>query len=104
MAAINEVVELELLLGHRDEGERNRIQDALKGLLMLGLSRDTWGVAAEFGTGLLRNGQPLPIPDLLIASSAIEHDAVLVHADSDFDRVARTTGRFKVESFLDQLG
>jgi predicted nucleic acid-binding protein len=30
--------------------------------------------------------------DLIIAASAMEHEAVLVHSDADFDRIAANSG------------
>ncbi|HET7489438.1 MAG TPA: PIN domain-containing protein [Acidimicrobiales bacterium] len=34
-----------------------------------------------------------PIPDLLVATTALEHDAVVLHYDRDFDLIAEATGR-----------
>ena len=32
-----------------------------------------------------------PIPDLLVAATALEHDAVVLHYDRDFDVIAEVT-------------
>ena len=34
-----------------------------------------------------------PLPDLMIAAAAEVHGAVLLHYDSDFDRIADATGQ-----------
>jgi predicted nucleic acid-binding protein len=33
-----------------------------------------------------------PIPDLLVAATALEHDATVLHYDHDFDVIAEATG------------
>ena len=45
---------------------------------------------AEISAGFHRS---VPIPDLLIAAVAERHGAVLVHDDTDYERIAAVTGQ-----------
>ncbi len=40
-----------------------------------------------------RGQHRLPIPDLIIAAAALEHDLTVLHYDADFDRIADVTGQ-----------
>jgi len=98
-AAINSIVRLELLLGTRDRRSFEGIADELSGVTDLTIVARTWDIAADLGYQLRRLGLPTAIPDLVIAASAIEHDIVLLHADSDFDRIAQHSD-LRVESYV----
>lgn len=97
-AAVNEQIELEILIAYHDRSESERVRDDLQGLVHLSIVRRTWDLAANLGFDLRRLGIVVATPDLLIAASAIEHDAVLVHADSDFDRIGANSD-LRVESY-----
>lgn len=101
-AVFNQIVRTEVLVGALNEREYQRYSWQFDGLINLVLESATWDLAANIGFKLGRAGLPTGVPDLLIAASAIEHDAVLMHADSDFDRIARHTG-LKVESYVDAV-
>jgi hypothetical protein len=101
--AINEIIELELLVGHRSEEEQDRSRERLQALNQLTVTAETWNLAARIGLNLRRKGMGLPIPDLMIVASAIEHGATIVHADSDFDRVQGNVAGLKLESYVERL-
>lgn len=48
----------------------------------------TWERAARLGHQLARKGQRVPLPDLLIAATALLHGLPLWSVDSDFKRIA----------------
>lgn len=99
-AAVNETIELELLVGCRTDEEFNLVRRNLAGVNRMQIQRTTWDIADSLGFDLRRKGVTTSVPDLLIAASAIEHDATLLHADRDFDRIAEHSD-LRVESYVD---
>jgi predicted nucleic acid-binding protein len=99
LAAINGTILLELLVRARDPEQFAALREHLGGIRNLATTQLTWDIAAELGFRLYRAGFPTAVPDLTIAASAIEHGVVLVHADSDFDRIAQHSD-LKVESYV----
>ncbi len=97
-AAVNEQIQLEILIAYNDRREFERVGDELQGLVHFPIVRRTWDLAANLGFDLRRLGIVVATPDLLLAASAIEHNAILVHADSDFDRIAANSN-LRVESY-----
>ncbi len=81
-------IRLELLTGTRTEQEYQRLQERLSGLHEVPIVPSTWSRAAKLGFDLRRNGLTIPHMDLLIASAALSISATLLHADSDFERIA----------------
>ncbi len=100
LAASNAVVELELVVGCRTPDEVSQVRTNLAGLRDLQILPATWNKAASLGFELRRKGVAASVPDLLIATSAIEHDAVLLHVDGDFDDIAAYS-QLRVESYVD---
>lgn len=100
LAARNPVVEMELLVGCRTRDEFDLVRSNLSGVRELEVLRSTWDLATELGYSLRRNGIATSVPDLLIAASAVEHGAVLVHADDDFDMIAQHSD-LRVESYTE---
>ncbi len=98
VVAFDLIVCLEVLVGSRDDGEFARNEEDFQGLIELPVLTSTWNSSARLGFDLRRKGVSVSIPDLLIAGSAIEHSAVLIHADSDFDRIAANSDLL-VESY-----
>ena len=102
LAAINPIVRLELLVGCRDESEFAETDRELSGLTDFEMLDITWDTAARLGFNLRRKGVTVPVPDLLIAASAIEHEAVVVHADKHFIDIAQHSD-LRVESYAEPL-
>ena len=100
LAASNSVVELELVVGCRTPDEMSQVRTNLASLQDLQILQSTWNRAASLGFELRRVGITTSVPDLLIATSAIEHDAILLHVDGDFDEIAKHSN-LRVESYLD---
>ncbi len=98
-AAVNEQIELEILLAYSDRREFERIRDEFRSVVRLPIVKRTWRVAGDLGFELRRSGLVVATPDLLVAASAFEHDVLLVHADRDFDLIAQHAS-LKVESHV----
>ncbi len=83
------VVLAELSSGARTARDRDRIDSAFKGLPYLELSRPTWAHAGSLSAALRAQGITLPLPDLLIATLALEHGYAVFTRDAHSQRVPR---------------
>lgn len=92
------MIRLELELGCRTTGEAVTLRQRLTGVTMFPVDDSTWRSASDIGFHLRRQGLIVAVPDLLIATTAIQHGLVLVHYDSAFDKVADHTD-LRVESY-----
>jgi predicted nucleic acid-binding protein len=84
------IVELEILYSARNPVDHRRLKTYLRRqCVWLETSDDTLSTAVDLQEGMLAAGMHRkPIPNLIIASVAQAHDAVLVHHDRDFDDIA----------------
>ncbi len=82
------MVELELVVGAKDENEVARIQMRLQAGERFPVEEADWATAAHIGYSLRRRGVTVGAPDLLLAAVAIRNNVVLLHADRDFDLIA----------------
>lgn len=58
------------------------------------ISQSTFDSAFSLQRDLARVGKHrLPIPDLIVAACAREHDLTILHYDSDFDTISSVTGQ-----------
>jgi len=94
------LVELELLGGTRDIAEFERLRSRLTGLHRLPIDPVDWAGAARLAFDLRRSGVTVPFTDALLAAIAQRHEAILVHADRDFDLIAGHAG-IVVESLVE---
>ncbi|TAK21237.1 MAG: PIN domain nuclease [Chloroflexota bacterium] len=99
VVATNPLVRLEVLRGATGDREYARLSNLFDGLLQLPIDNGTWSEAIRLGFDLRRRGLIVQTTDLVVAASAIRAGAVLMHRDSDFDRVAAKT-ELLVESRL----
>lgn len=81
----------EILQGIRNDREFRKIRDLLTGFPVLDLKGpDSYVAAAELYRACRRKGLTIrSTVDLLIARTAIEHQAVLLHNDRDFVAIAQ---------------
>ena len=94
-AATCAIIELEVLYSTRnhDEHVRTRARRALA-YRHVKLTEAVFHRAIEVQGILARRGQHrLPIPDLIIAAAAELSRMIVLHYDSDFDRIAAVTGQ-----------
>ncbi len=91
--ASTDVVLMEILAGARDDGDRDRLRRLLYGRTLLTVEGPSdYEQAAELYRACRRHGEtPRKLTDCLIAAVAIRHQAQLLHADTDFDVIARHT-------------
>jgi predicted nucleic acid-binding protein len=84
------IVALEILYSARNPTDHRRLQTYLRQqCVWLETSDDTLAAAVDLQAAMLAAGMHRkPIPDLIIASVAQVHEAVLVHHDRDFDDIA----------------
>jgi hypothetical protein len=88
-AALTRFTQLELLQGARDEREWGLLQETLDTQLYAELRPATWPDAARIYFDLRRNGRTVRSPiDCCIAQIAIDHGAMLLHRDRDFEEIA----------------
>jgi predicted nucleic acid-binding protein len=82
-------IQLELLQGAKDEFEWRRLDEYLAAQYYLEANADTWRYAARIYFDLRRSGVTIGSPvDCCIASVAMEAQALLLHRDHDFERIA----------------
>lgn len=90
---MTEVVALELLYSARSGREYEDRWKGLATLAWLHLNEEVAARALDIQRQLARVGQHRrPIPDLLVAATALEHDATVLHYDRDFDLIGEATG------------
>jgi predicted nucleic acid-binding protein len=84
------IVELEILYSARNTVDHRRLKTYLhQHCVWLEITDITLSTAVDLQEAMLAAGMHRkPIPDLIIASVAQVHDAVLVHHDRDFDDIA----------------
>lgn len=86
--AITRVTELELLQGARDEDEWSRLQTFLAAQEILDPGHTMWLEAARIRFELRRKGVTIAsVLDCCIAQIAMARGLLLVHNDSDFEKI-----------------
>jgi len=82
-------IQLELLQGAKDDFEWRRLDEYLASQYYLEANEDTWRHAARIFFELRRSGVTISSPiDCCIACIAMEAQALLLHRDHDFERIA----------------
>ena len=89
--AINDVVRMEVLTGALNDAQYAGLADMFQGLHILPMTDPVWRRAERLRFELRQKGHVIPLPDVLIASSALLHDCELFHTDKHFDVIARAT-------------
>ncbi len=90
--AICDPVRMEVLAGARDEGHLHMLRRLLAGAAVLPTTPSDYEHAAALYRACRRGGETVrKVLDCLIASAAIEAGVPVLHADADFDVLARHT-------------
>jgi predicted nucleic acid-binding protein len=88
-AVLSRFHQLELLQGARDEREWSLLREYLDVQDYLECAPTTWADAGRIFFDLRRRGKTVRSPiDCCIAQIAIDHDALLLHRDRDFEVIA----------------
>ena len=101
LAAINGVIQVEILAFTRTRSEYDAISSDFSALHELGLDEPVFRRASEVGFGLRRKGITIPGTDLIVAACAMVSDAELIHFDTHYEHIA---GHYplRIVSRLDQ--
>lgn len=102
-AATTGLVELELVSGALTEAEADRLSQRLRGLHRFAVEDEDWAAGGRVVFALRRHGITVPPTDGFLAALAMRREAVLVHADSDFDAIAEHQS-LRVESLVGLVG
>ena len=88
-----EPVRLEILAGARDEQQLSELRGLLARATLVMTEPIDYEEASAIYRACRRNGDtPRKLLDCLIAAIAIRSNLSVLHADSDFDAIARSTG------------
>ncbi len=91
---MTEIVALEILYSARGPVDYERRWDRMASIPWLHLTQAVAARALDIQRRLASSGlHRRPIPDLLVAATALENEATVLHYDRDFDRIARITGQ-----------
>jgi predicted nucleic acid-binding protein len=94
-----DMIKLELLSGTKTEKEFDRLETRFEGLVNIEADRSIWFRAFKLGFHLRRKGLTIPHTDILIASCALQRDAIVLHADAHFDLMGQKAS-LRVESLI----
>jgi len=82
--------QLELLQGAKDQREWDLLYEYLSTQIYVEATETTWPGAAKIFFDLRRKGLTVCSPiDCCIAQLSLEHGALLLHQDNDFEKIAR---------------
>ncbi|MDF1553503.1 MAG: PIN domain nuclease [Deferrisomatales bacterium] len=82
------VVQAELLVGTRTVGGFERLNALFSNLVHIPMGESLWDAVARLGFELRRKGLTVPLPDLLIAQSALAGGCELWHADRHYEAMS----------------
>jgi len=102
LAAVASPILFELLQGSRSGEQFRQVHQHLSGLHPFPMTESDWLKAAQWASCLRLRGITVKTMDFLIAYKAMRHKLTLLHADADFDRLARVVP-LRVESFVRQV-
>jgi predicted nucleic acid-binding protein len=89
-------VRMELSLDQNDL-RRRRILQVYDGFETADIRAEDFDLAAELHRSVRRSGNTVrALPDCVIAAIALRNDAIVVHNDVDFDRIAQVATTLKV--------
>jgi predicted nucleic acid-binding protein len=88
-AAIASATVAELVAGERDPRAVETLSAALNRIPAVPLSAEVAGHAGAMGAFLFASGAPIPVPDLMIAATALWLEVPLLTWDGDFQRSRR---------------
>ena len=88
---INGIVWSEVIRGRSDPHVRDRYEKAFALTRLLHLSASGWQRAARLAWELDRQGEVIPLPDIIIGVSALEHGAGVLTFDRHYQKIPSLT-------------
>jgi predicted nucleic acid-binding protein len=85
--AINGIILGEVIRGRSDPPKRDRYEKAFALTRMLHLSASGWQRVGRMAWELDRRGEVLPLTDLIIGVTALEHGATVLTFDRHFQKI-----------------
>ncbi len=85
--AINGIVWAEVIRGRSDPHQRARFEEGFSTIPLLDLPASGWQRAANLAWQLDRVGKVIPLTDIIIAATALEHDAAVLTFDQHFQNI-----------------
>ena len=87
------IVDLEVLYSSRNLADYEEILEDRRSLDAAPITPAVMAIAIDLQHELARRGQHrVPIPDLVISAAAVETGLIVLHYDSDFERIAAAGG------------
>lgn len=83
------MITLELLGGVKTERDYERLHQRLTSLRQIEMAQSLWDRAFRIAFELRRKGLTVPYADIVIAASAIQSEATLMHADRHFEEMKK---------------
>lgn len=100
--ATTPIVRLELLTGARDQPQFRELKEFIQGVHLLPLKTSVFDTAEALRFDLrMTEGTTIPVPDVLIAASAVHFECALLHFDSHFDLIEKYRQDFTVMEVKD---
>jgi predicted nucleic acid-binding protein len=93
------VVMAELLIGARDERGLTQLFETLRALPEIPVTDRVWEASARLGYTLRRRGVTIPLPDLVIAQTAITGNLTLWHVNDRCEHLRRHS-TLQTQSFV----
>ncbi|MDR1280575.1 MAG: PIN domain-containing protein [Opitutaceae bacterium] len=95
--AINGIVWAEVLRGRADPHVRDRFDAAFCTMLFLGLTPAAQRRAARLAWEMDRRGDVIPLPDIVIGATALEHGAAVLTFDRHYQKIPGLTALSDLE-------
>ncbi|MFT3831262.1 MAG: PIN domain-containing protein [Opitutaceae bacterium] len=86
-AGLNGIIWAEVIRGRADPALRAQLEEGFATMVFLDLTAASWQRAAKLAWQLDRAGHVIGLPDLAIATSAIENDAAVLTFDRHFQSI-----------------
>ncbi len=95
--AINGVIWAEVLRGRSDPRLRDHYADAFSLTRLLHLTSAGWQRVANLAWELDRRGEVIPLPDIIIGVTALEHGATVLTFDRHYQKIPGLTALSDLE-------
>lgn len=89
--ATTSIIVLELLGGARTEKDFQELREDMEALQQLPIIKEVWHRSYKLSFELRRKGLNIPATDIIIASTALHYNTLLLHHDRHFELIARHT-------------